>query len=417
MAIKWNKTSVSAVSRQSAHFDTEKRMSVEHENPDIDKNLTPHNYFLPEKIMVPVDPLTGDPVEVTESDSGMDRDNAAQEPKLEEKDMKFADGIRRLRDRVAEVDAEHPPLRDNGEKRITCVELWTTCPAPIEKAGREDEFFHRVHEEFCNFFGEENVGVSCIHKDEKHLYFDPVENEKRESLHHIHTFVAPYVEWDDKNYGHRCGINGKQFMSRKRMLALNEVIHTMAKEEFGYTYPADAAVRDLRVEQLKIQSLDAQKEQLQGEINQKQSELELLSQLHEFTPEKKKLTETQATYQKRIQEEETKRALAIRIIQLEQARNQQNDEISRERTRLVSEKKKAERERDKAIAEAGRSNRERASVIGKMVSFFRSLWSADERKYLRKRDKERAYARIKDKRRRDTHGRSKLYARKERTKD
>ena len=107
-------------------------------------------------------------VEVTESDSGMDRDNAAQEPKLEEKDMKFADGIRRLRDRVAEVDAEHPPLRDNGEKRITCVELWTTCPAPIEKAGREDEFFHRVHEEFCNFFGEENVGVSCIHKDEKH---------------------------------------------------------------------------------------------------------------------------------------------------------------------------------------------------------------------------------------------------------
>ena len=403
-SIKWSKLNIDAVAKQAAHFDQEKRLAVEHANYHIDKSLTHLNYFLPATCMSGGEQNSEPSVE------------EKQPAPPEEKPMTFAAGIQKIRDRIAEVDAAHPPLRDNGSRRINCVGLWLICPTPIEAAGRADEFFAKMHDTFVRFFGEENVGLSCIHKDEAHRYYDVVEQGYRTSYTHMHTYIVPYTKWNDKRYGQREGVNGKAFETRQRIQALDSQVVSMVKKEFGLDYHTKNPVRDMSVEQLKVQSLQAESEKLQAEVDRKQAELDLLTTPPRSLPPKRKL-ESDEKYKKRIQEEELKMKLAIKLEQMKQEQERQRTEFEFERMRLVGEIRAAEKERDKATAAAKENDERTRTLLGKMIDAIRSLFPAEEKARWRSHYLARRAARHKEQIKKSTHGRSKEYARFQRTKD
>lgn len=403
-SIKWSKLNIDAVAKQAAHFDQEKRLAVEHANLDIDKSLTHLNYFLPATY---VD---------CEKPKHEPSDEEKEPAPPEEKSMTFAIGIRKIRDRITEVDAAHPPRRNNGDKRITCVGLWLTCPAPIEAAGRADEFFEKVHETFVRFFGEENIGLSCVHKDEVHDYYDPIEQKYCSSLSHMHTYVVPYAEWTDKSQRTRVGVNGKAFVTRQRMLTLDTQIVSMIKKEFDLDYHTGNPIRDMSVERLKVQSLRTEADKLQNEVDRKQTELDLLTTPSRSLPPKRKW-ETEEKYKKRIQEEEMKMKLAIKFEQMKREQERQRTEFEFERMRLVGEIKAAEKERDKAVSAAKENDERTRTLLGKLIDAIRNFFPAEEKERWRKRYLARGTARRKEKQKRKTLGRSMAYGRAEKTED
>lgn len=184
---------------------------------------------------------------------GMERETAKQ-------------SYERLKKRVAELDAEHPPKRRKKD-RVTMVAFEIPVPAHL-KEEQERAFFTIAYQEFAKMCGGiEQVSQLYVHRDEIHDYLDPVTKQMRTSRVHAHCVGIP---WTPER-----GVNCKNFCTRERFKELQQRIHSRCQKELGLDF-LDGSGRHSRasVEQLKTASLQALKEQEQEVIKRNQRALE-----------------------------------------------------------------------------------------------------------------------------------------------
>ena len=206
-SVDWQKIHGAAeAGAKKAHFDEALRATVDHENEHIDRSLSHLNYAL-----------------------GV---------------ASYAEAVRRMEERTKEVDAVLPPQRVRKD-RVTGLSLYTVCPEEIQKAGKEDEYFRKVHEAFCRIFGPENVHGSFIHKDERHEYLDTRTGETRTSLYHAHTIISAYVPGK--------GINGKQACTRSSMRTVNKALEEICRE-YGIEWHTGRGKESRTMDELKAES-------------------------------------------------------------------------------------------------------------------------------------------------------------------
>ena len=258
-SINWQKQTAQKAGAMKRHFDDEERLSVEHSNPDIDKSKSHLNYC------------------IGCSD--------------------YSDSYQKMRSRVAEADKESPPEKITKDRKI-CCSLEAPCPQKIYDAGRQKEFFEKLHQVYCDFFGTENCHGSCVHLDEIHEYIDSKTGEQKMSLAHSTELVSCFAKWRDavwerdengkvktelafdkkgkplldkngnqktKNvqakdengdliFRERQGINGKNFETKTQIKKLNSAVCDMVRSEFGIEYNTGEDAQRKSVEKLKAET-------------------------------------------------------------------------------------------------------------------------------------------------------------------
>ena len=241
-SINWQKQTMQKAGAMKRHHGQKERLNNNHSNKDIDKSLTSQNYY------------------IGCSD--------------------YSDAYKKMRERVAAVDKKYPPERVTKDRKV-CCSLEAPCPAEISAKGEDEErrFFEELHKLYVEFFGEENVHGTCVHKDEVHKYTDSKTKEERESLSHGHSLVSCYAEWTQvKKNGEsieRKGINGKNFQTKARLSELNAAVCKMVKREFGVEYNTGEEARHKKVEILKAETELAE---VQVKLDQTKDELKKVSE-------------------------------------------------------------------------------------------------------------------------------------------
>ena len=252
-SVDWCKATTQKAGGMIRHCGEKERIEVNHSNKDIDKSKSHLNIYI-----------------------GADD----YEPMLD-----------KVEARIDEVDKENPPERDLGDKRVTCILLYTPVPQAIADKGKAKEFLQDAHKLFEDFFGAENVGGTCGHFDEVHKYIDK-NGKETDSLIHGHTIVAAYAEWTEDvkksvkqengrykqvktgETRERKGINGKNSVTKERMTKLNKAIDKMCMEKYGISYNTGMGAEKKQTEVLKHESLVRSNEQLQGQIEEHQADIE-----------------------------------------------------------------------------------------------------------------------------------------------
>ena len=179
----------------------------------------------------------------------------------------------KLRRRIAECDALHPPKRLK-EDRKTSLEI--CVPAPREELDdtKLRAFYEHVYSMFEDLFGKENVIYGVSHFDEIHEYVDPKTREKHLSRAGLHVVVVPFT--DDQTWlqdKQKTGLNMNNFYRRNLPRMVNSYLNAICKEHFGFGYTDGTyASNNETVEQLKRMSDEAKK--LCDTIEQQNVEIE-----------------------------------------------------------------------------------------------------------------------------------------------
>lgn len=202
--IKQNGKPVSSYLR---HNDTEERLKHEHQNKDINKELTPNNLDW----------------------NGIDYQKAKS----------------RFNSRISELD--ETPGQNKRKDRVVAFALCLTVPKDVkDKVG----FFNDVMKLFEKNFGKENIVQANLHCDEVHEYLE--NGTVKTSLEHIHCVVIPEIN----------GIlNGKKFSSKSAMSGINKTIDQMCREKYGCQFMTRETPKHKTVEELKAEG-EAEKKAL-----------------------------------------------------------------------------------------------------------------------------------------------------------
>ena len=238
-SISWMKRTTASALGLKTHLDNEWRLKYEHGNEDINKEMTQFNYYLGAK--------------------------------------NFDDGSDKLKKRIDDVDKTQPPLKLRCDRK-TCVTLEVPCPQKIADQGKADDFFKAMHELYKQYFGEENVIYTAVHKDEVHDYIDAKTGKHKKSLQHAHSLIVAYTP--------EKGVNCDNFFTRARIIGLNDAADRMCYERYGVRLnTGELSTRD-KTEKLKIESgiRDAEEKakvkiaEIERRIEDKQRELEVISE-------------------------------------------------------------------------------------------------------------------------------------------
>lgn len=165
------------------------------------------------------------------------------------------------------VWTEYKEARERFEKRLAEVTDGKTVrkdavrgvgfniPAPEGLTpDKEDAWFARALDIMGERYGLENICCYTIHRDEVHDYYDTEKQAWCKSRVHAQGILVPEVD------GSLCA---KKVTARGRMMALNEAIDQMSRDEFGLAF-MDGTKRKSRgsVEAMKAKSLQAEIEEL-----------------------------------------------------------------------------------------------------------------------------------------------------------
>lgn len=113
-------------------------------------------------------------------------------------------------------------------RKDAVVGVGFSIPAPADlPEEKEKDWFNRVYEILGEKYGKDNICCFAVHVDEQHEYIDPDSKESRMSRSHAQGVMVPEVG------GRLCA---KEFVSRARMIEINNVIDEMSKQEFGVQF-------------------------------------------------------------------------------------------------------------------------------------------------------------------------------------
>lgn len=113
-------------------------------------------------------------------------------------------------------------------RKDAVVGVGFSIPAPADlPEAREKDWFKRVYEVLGDTYGKDNICCFAVHVDEQHEYIDPDSKESRMSRSHAQGVMVP------ETGGRLCA---KDFVSRGRMIAINNAIDKMSQEEFGVKF-------------------------------------------------------------------------------------------------------------------------------------------------------------------------------------
>ena len=235
-SIDWCKATLQKAGAMKRHNGKYERVNGNHSNTDIDKSKSHLNIYI-----------------------GADD---------------YAPMLEKVKARIKEVDKKHPPKRNMGDKRITCILLETPVPQELTEQGLAEDFLRSAHKVIEDFFGVENVGGTCGHFDEQHYYTDK-DGQERLSLVHGHSLVVAYAEWKDKKGNKRVGVNGKNCETKARLKALNKLMDDMCRSKYGVSYNTAETPDRKSVERLKQETAlrleaDKLKKDISELINQKE---------------------------------------------------------------------------------------------------------------------------------------------------
>lgn len=208
------------------HCDYHERMEHEHENKHIDKSLSRHNRQL---------------------------------------QYSYDDTCKRYDDRIAFLDAQNGANKRSD--RVTCFGLEIPLPERLD-ASKDASWLSDVCNILYDTYGNDNLLQIYYHADERHDYIDAVTHEHKTSRNHIHAYIIPEVGGK---------LNGKQFSSRKNMIALNNAIEDMTQSKYG-CYFMDGSKRkskaDMKSLKHKSEALQKQEDELKEEYARKEQELQ-----------------------------------------------------------------------------------------------------------------------------------------------
>lgn len=113
-------------------------------------------------------------------------------------------------------------------RKDAVVGVGFSIPAPADlPEEKEKDWFNRVYEILGKKYGKDNICCFAVHVDEQHEYIDPDSKESRMSRSHAQGVMVPEVG------GRLCA---KEFVSRARMISINNEIDKMSQEEFGVKF-------------------------------------------------------------------------------------------------------------------------------------------------------------------------------------
>lgn len=113
-------------------------------------------------------------------------------------------------------------------RKDAVVGVGFSIPVPADlPEEKEKDWFNRVYEILGEKYGKDNICCFAVHVDEQHEYRDPDSKESRMSRSHAQGVMVPEVG------GRLCA---KEFVSRARMISINNEIDKMSQEEFGVKF-------------------------------------------------------------------------------------------------------------------------------------------------------------------------------------
>ena len=149
-------------------------------------------------------------------------------------------------------------------RKDAVVGVGFSIPAPADlSADKEKDWFGRVYDVLKDKYGEDNICCFAVHVDEQHEYIDPDTKESKMSRSHAQGVMVPEVN------GKLCA---KDFVSRARMIEINNAIDEMSQKEFGVQF-MDGSKRKSRgsVETMKQRSA---REKIEKEIAEARKDAE-----------------------------------------------------------------------------------------------------------------------------------------------
>lgn len=209
-APQWTGTNSKAKSAQTAkalfrHNDAQRRAEVQHSNPHIDKSKTYLNFSY--------------------------------------RGLTYEQRCAAYDARMGEIDQGKGGSGKNARTVLQSVILYPPA-ALAEDSAREKAWFLRAGELAEARFGKNLIDIA-YDLDERHEYRDK-DGKLQMSLDHGHMWLVPEV--DGK-------LNGKQFSSRKNIIAFNAELQEMSIREFGCPMMDGSRAKGGKpVEQLKVES-------------------------------------------------------------------------------------------------------------------------------------------------------------------
>lgn len=225
-SVDWKKLkTVGEIKAKIRHDEKECRLTDDHENEHINKELTPYNL----------------------------------------QTCGYEEACSNLDKRIAYLDNQ--PNANKRKDRTCAIGLEIPIPNKIPD-DKVKEYVNKVNEIIKKMFGAENFIASFTHVDEIHDYIDSETGEQRTSMRHIHIIVLPVK--DNK-------LNCNAVYRKGNCNKLNNAIHEMTLKDYGVKF-MDGSKKKSRdeVETLKNKSLMLENENLTAENSQISNDCEYL---------------------------------------------------------------------------------------------------------------------------------------------
>lgn len=199
------KMKAGTLSGLKVHLDVTDRLSHQHSNQHINRELTHDNFCI----------------------------NCSS----------FEDGLKKIKQFIKNTDTMLPPKRIK-KNRVTMAGIEFKIPPEITAQGCDREFSQKCIDYLSQRLNVP-VAIGFGHVDERHTYIDPLTHEQKTSMNHVHCYVPAYTA--------EHGINGKHFFGIQNLnyAELNREFDSYVQREFGIQYMNSNEYLGLSVDTLK----------------------------------------------------------------------------------------------------------------------------------------------------------------------
>lgn len=157
----------------------------------------------------------------------------------------YTELMSKIEEKVIYADQHHPNKR-KSKKRKEMFSLEVPCPPELEGTPQEDDFYKKVYDMYKKMLP--GIVGACIHKDEKHEYYDSKKQEMMLSRNHMHILGACITK------DGRC--HTSDTITPEVCQKVQDDIQNLCLEEYGISYQTGEGRTGEKktVEELKAES-------------------------------------------------------------------------------------------------------------------------------------------------------------------